>query len=135
VTPHQRDEVFHLGLPGVGLIAENKRVYPNGPIGAHVLGFANVDNIASPAWRNSSTGRARRSSRRRLQHDAEELSPITLSLDIKATHALRDELAKASSTSSAGGAAAIMDVNTGESSRWLRCRLRPNSRRIFTTSI
>ncbi|MGA8170960.1 MAG: penicillin-binding protein 2, partial [Methylocystis sp.] len=38
VTPHQRDEVFHLGLPGVGLLAENKRVYPNGPIGAHVLG-------------------------------------------------------------------------------------------------
>ena len=45
MTPHQRDEVFHLGLPGVGLLAENKRVYPNGPIGAHVLGFANVDNI------------------------------------------------------------------------------------------
>ena len=45
VTPHQRDEVFHLGLAGVGLLAENKRIYPNGPLAAHVLGFADTDNI------------------------------------------------------------------------------------------
>ena len=71
VTPHQRDEVFHLGLPGVGLIAENKRVYPNGPIGAHVLGFANVDNIGIAGMEKyRRRAGARRSSRRRLQHDA-----------------------------------------------------------------
>ena len=96
VTPHQRDEVFHLGLPGVGLIAENKRVYPNGPIGAHVLGFANVDNIGIAGMEKFVDGQGLAD-----LHGAgfsmtpEELSPITLSLDIKATHALRDELLKA----------------------------------------
>ncbi|HVB89742.1 MAG TPA: penicillin-binding protein 2, partial [Beijerinckiaceae bacterium] len=45
VTPKEKAEVFRLGLPGIGFLPENKRVYPNGPLGAHVLGFTNVDNI------------------------------------------------------------------------------------------
>ena len=45
ITPKEQQEVFHLGLPGVGFLPENKRVYPNGPIAAHVLGFVNMDNI------------------------------------------------------------------------------------------
>ena len=44
VTPQQQQEIFRLGLPGVGFLPENKRVYPNGPLGAHVLGFTNSDN-------------------------------------------------------------------------------------------
>jgi cell division protein FtsI (penicillin-binding protein 3) len=44
VTQHQSDEVFHLGLPGVGLITENKRVW------------------ASRGSRNTSTGRTSPSS-------------------------------------------------------------------------
>ena len=31
ITPEQQREVFHLGLPGIGFLTENKRVYPNGP--------------------------------------------------------------------------------------------------------
>ena len=45
VTAKEQEEIFHLGLPGVGFLPENKRVYPNGPIGAHVLGFVDKDNI------------------------------------------------------------------------------------------
>ena len=45
ITPKQQQEVYRLGLPGVGFLPENKRVYPNGPIAAHVLGFANLDGI------------------------------------------------------------------------------------------
>jgi len=116
VTPHQRDEVFHLGLPGVGLIAENKRVYPNGPIGAHVLGFANIDNVGIAGMEKFIDGQGLAD-----LHGAgfsmtpEELAPITLSIDIKATHAARDELAKGVEHYKAkAGAAVIMDVNTGE---------------------
>ena len=39
ITPKEQAEIFHLGLPGVGFLPENKRVYPNGPIGAHVIGY------------------------------------------------------------------------------------------------
>src|SRR5208282_2898136 len=45
ITPKQQQEVYRLGLPGVGFLAENKRVYPNGPVAAHVLGFASLDGI------------------------------------------------------------------------------------------
>jgi cell division protein FtsI (penicillin-binding protein 3) len=45
VTAKEQEEIFHLGLPGVGFLPENKRVYPNGPIGAHVIGFVDTDNI------------------------------------------------------------------------------------------
>ncbi len=116
VTPHQRDEVFHLGLPGVGLIAENKRVYPNGPIGAHVLGFANVDNQGIAGIEKYIDGQGL-ADLHNLGFGAtpDELQPITLSLDARATHAMRDELERGVTRFKAkAGAAAILDVNTGE---------------------
>ncbi|HEY8160889.1 MAG TPA: penicillin-binding protein 2, partial [Methylocystis sp.] len=116
VTPKQRDEVFHLGLPGVGLVPENKRVYPNGPAAAHVLGYVNIDNAGIAGIEKYIDGQGLAD-----LHDAgfsltpEELKPISLSLDIKATHAVRDELEKGVAHFKAkAGAAAIMDVNTGE---------------------
>ena len=93
VTPKQRDEVFHLGLPGVGLVPENKRVYPNGPAAAHVLGYVNIDNGGIAGIEKYIDGQGLAD-----LHDAgfsltpEELKPIALSIDIKATHAVRDEL-------------------------------------------
>ena len=45
VTPKEQAEIFHLGLPGVGFVPENKRVYPNGRIAAHVVGYVDKDNI------------------------------------------------------------------------------------------
>ena len=45
ITPKEQAEIFHLGLPGVGFLPENKRVYPNGPIGAHVIGYVDKDNV------------------------------------------------------------------------------------------
>src|SRR5476649_2302550 len=45
VTAKEQQEIFHLGLPGVGFFPENKRVYPNGSVGAHVVGFVDKDNI------------------------------------------------------------------------------------------
>ena len=116
VTPHQRDEVFHLGLPGVGLIAENKRVYPNGPIGAHVLGFANIDNAGIAGIEKYIDGQGLADLHNMgFAAAPEDLKPVALSLDIRATHALRDELEKGVNHFKAkAGAAAIMDVNTGE---------------------
>ena len=116
VTPHQRDEVFHLGLAGVGLLAENKRIYPNGPLAAHVLGFADTDNIGVAGMEKYVDGQGLANLHSLgFELTAETLQPITLSLDLKATHAVRDELAKGIEHFKAkAGAAAIMDVNTGE---------------------
>jgi cell division protein FtsI (penicillin-binding protein 3) len=116
VTPHQRDEVFHLGLPGVGLLAENKRVYPNGPLGAHVLGFANIDNQGIAGIEKHLDGQGLADLQGAgFNFTPESLKPVHLSLDLKATHALRDELQKGVEKFKAkAGAAAVMDVNTGE---------------------
>src|SRR3954463_6519431 len=43
ITPKQRQEIYKLGLPGVGFLAENKRVYPNSAEVSHVIGHVNID--------------------------------------------------------------------------------------------
>ncbi len=116
VTPKQQAEVFHLGLPGVGFLPENKRVYPNGPLGAHVLGFANTDNNGIAGIEKYVDGQGLadlHGAGFNLSHD--DLKPVVLSLDLRATHALRDELQIGLEKFHAkAAAAAILDVNTGE---------------------
>jgi cell division protein FtsI (penicillin-binding protein 3) len=95
---------------------ENKRIYPNGPVAAHVLGFANLDGIGISGLEKYIDGQGLAD-----LHGAgfnltpENLSPITTSLDLKASYALREELAKGIAKFRAkAGTAAILDVNTGE---------------------
>lgn len=116
VTPAEQQQIFRLGLPGVGFWPENKRVYPNGPLGAHVLGFTNSDNNGIAGIEKFLDGQGLSD-----LHDAgfnlsaEDLKPVALSLDLRATHALRDELSHGMERFSAkAAAAAILDVNTGE---------------------
>ena len=44
ITANQRAEIYRLGLPGIGFLPENKRVYPNGAEVSHVIGHVNIDN-------------------------------------------------------------------------------------------
>jgi cell division protein FtsI (penicillin-binding protein 3) len=39
------EKLKDIKIPGLGFIRESKRFYPNGGLGAHVIGFANIDNI------------------------------------------------------------------------------------------
>jgi cell division protein FtsI (penicillin-binding protein 3) len=116
VTPQQQQDVYHLGLPGIGFMQENKRVYPNGPIAAHVLGYANLDGIGISGLEKYIDGEGLAD-----LHDAgfnlttDDLKPVVTSLDLGATYAVRDELAQGIAKFKAkAGAAAILDVNTGE---------------------
>ena len=85
ITPKEQAEIFHLGLPGVGFLPENKRVYPNGPIGAHVLGYVDKDNVGI-------AGMEKYLDEQSLTDphvpgfvvDPESLKPVRLSLDLKA---------------------------------------------------
>ncbi len=38
------DALQRKGIPGLGFYSEERRVYPQGSVGAHVLGYAGVDN-------------------------------------------------------------------------------------------
>ena len=88
ISPSQQQAIFRLGLPGVGFLPENKRVYPNGPLAAHVLGFTNPDNQGIAGVEKYLDGQGLSD-----LHDAgfkltqENLAPVALSLDMRATHA------------------------------------------------
>ena len=44
LTPRQQYAVNRLGLPGLGFQSERRRVYPQGRLAAHVVGFTGIDN-------------------------------------------------------------------------------------------
>ena len=94
ITPRSSEEVYHLGLPGVGFLPENKRVYPNGHAAAHVLGSPTSTMSASPASRNIIDGQGLRRSTAPASHRPADLKPVQLSIDLRVQHALRDELEK-----------------------------------------
>ncbi|HKH33776.1 MAG TPA: penicillin-binding protein 2, partial [Beijerinckiaceae bacterium] len=116
ITPRQQAEVHHLGIPGVGFVPENKRVYPNGVVAAHVLGFANIDNVGiAGIEKYIDTQGLQDLNGAGFAIEAADLKPIALSLDMRAQHAMRDELLKALDKYKAKAAAGtIVDVNTGE---------------------
>ncbi|SLN37224.1 peptidoglycan D,D-transpeptidase FtsI family protein [Oceanibacterium hippocampi] len=106
LTPRQRFEVNRLGEPGLEFEPEERRVYPQGRLVSHVVGFTDVDNhgIAGieRTFDGSLTG----------ERGGE---PVTLSLDLRVQHALRDELLRAVSDFQAVGATGVvMDVLSGE---------------------
>ncbi len=116
VSPAQWAQVHRLGIPGIGAIPENKRVYPNANVAAHVLGFADIDNVGIAGiekWIDSQGLNDLKGAG--FVVEAQDLKPIQLSIDLRVTHAMRDEMLKAVNKYKAkAGAAALMDVNTGE---------------------
>jgi cell division protein FtsI (penicillin-binding protein 3) len=116
ITPRQQAEVHRLGIPGVGFVPENKRVYPNGVAAAHVLGFANVDNVGIAGIEKYIDAQGLQDlNGAGFAIEAADLKPVALSVDMRAQHAMRDELLKALDKYKAKAAAgAIVDVNTGE---------------------
>ncbi|WP_244488779.1 penicillin-binding protein 2 [Bosea sp. Leaf344] len=116
ITPRQQGEVHRLGIPGVGFVPENKRVYPNGPAAAHVLGFASVDNVGIAGIEKYIDSKGLQDlNGAGLAIQASDLKPVQLSIDLRVQHLVRDELLKGLEKYRAIAAAgAIMDVNTGE---------------------
>ena len=116
ISPKQQQEVYRLGLPGVGFFPDIKRIYPNGPIGAHVLGFANRDNVGIAGIEKFIDGQGISDLHGAgLPVESTDLKPVQLSLDLRATHAMRDELQQGMQKFRAKAAAGVMlDVNTGE---------------------
>jgi cell division protein FtsI (penicillin-binding protein 3) len=116
LSPRLQAEIHRLGLPGIGFVPEHKRVYPNGTAAAHVLGFANIDNIGIAGMEKyiDNQGLADLMGAGFVTQST-DLKPLQLSVDVNVQHALRDELSKAMDKFKAKAAAgAIIDVETGE---------------------
>jgi len=107
LTPRQEYAVNALGIPGVMFQDEQRRVYPQGPLAAHVLGFTNIDNKGMAGIEEYFNDR--------LLDPSRTNQPLKLSIDVRVQHVLRDELCQTMQTfQSLGAAGVIMDVHTGE---------------------
>jgi cell division protein FtsI (penicillin-binding protein 3) len=115
ITPKQQQEIHRLGVPGIGFLRENKRVYPTGAEVAHLIGLVNIDNqgIAGMEKWLDSNGLA---DLHRAGFATDRLQrPVELSVDLRVEHALRDELLKAKEKYKAKAASGLVsNVRTGE---------------------
>lgn len=107
LTPRQQYEVNRLGIPGLYFHTEQKRVYPQGNLAVHVLGYTDIDGKGiSGIEQHFDTA---------LRDPARTGDPLELSIDIRVQHIVRDELARAVQYFQAiGGGAIVLDVHTGE---------------------
>ncbi len=104
LTPEQQYAVNAAGIPGLYFQREERRVYPQGRLFAHALGFAGTDG-------NGLAG-IERTFDETLRSGTE---PLRLALDARVQHILREEMQAAVTEFRAdGGAAMVMDARSGE---------------------
>jgi cell division protein FtsI (penicillin-binding protein 3) len=115
ITPKQREQIYRLGIPGIGFLPENKRVYPNGAEVSHVIGHVNIDNQGIAGIEKWLDGRGLADLHMAGLATEHLQRPIELAIDLRVQHALRDELMAARQKFKALAAAGIVsDVRTGE---------------------
>jgi cell division protein FtsI (penicillin-binding protein 3) len=115
ITAAQERQIHRLGIPGIGFLRENKRVYPSGSVVSHLIGHVNIDNqgIAGIEKWLDSNGLADLHMAGFATDRQQE--PVELAVDLRVEHALRDELLKAKEKYKAKAAAGLVsNVRTGE---------------------
>jgi cell division protein FtsI (penicillin-binding protein 3) len=116
ITPQQQQRVHALGLPGIGFLDENRRVYPGGRTISHVIGHVNVDNAGIAGlekWVDTARGLTALHQAGFALDRAQE--PVRLSIDLRVQHAVRDVMVDAIERYRAiAGAAILMHAHTGE---------------------
>ncbi|MBY0281825.1 MAG: penicillin-binding protein 2 [Alphaproteobacteria bacterium] len=104
LPPKLQQAINQMGIPGVYLHKDHRRVYPYGRLASHALGYCGVDN-------NGLAGVEKFFDSQLLKSP----EPLKLSLDIRVQHIVHDEMTKGISEFSAvGGNAMVMDIQTGE---------------------
>ncbi len=107
LTPREQYEVNRLGIPGLYFHNEQRRIYPQGALGVHVVGYTDIDGRGISGIE---------------QHFDEQLKdpsrtgdPLELSIDLRVQHVMRDEIARTMEYFNAiGGGGIVMDIYTGE---------------------
>jgi len=104
LTPKEQNAVNQLGIPGLYFEEEWRRVYPQGSLTAHAIGFTDVDDRGISGLEKAFDDVLRSGN-----------EPIRLSLDLRVQHVVRDELAKQVRLfEGIGGTGVVLDVNSGE---------------------
>src|SRR4029079_10590669 len=103
LSPREHFLVNRLGIPGLEFQAEERRIYPQGSTGAHIVGYASIDNAGLAG--------IERYFDQRLQSG----ETVQLSIDLRLQRMVEDEIANAVKKFSAIVATAIVKhVTNGE---------------------
>lgn len=106
LTPKEQQAVNSLGIPGVYFLPEERRVYPYGNMLSHTLGYVGIDNKGLSGIEQKFDD---------ILTDSERKEPLTLSIDMRVQHILRDEMASAMEEyRGVGAAGVVMDAASGE---------------------
>ena len=104
LTPYQQWQINRMGIPGLDFRTQESRIYPQGNLMAHILGFTGIDN-------NGLSGIEQEFDSSLKNGD----QPLKLTVDVRLQHLMREKLKAAISEFSAiGGTGIIMDANSGE---------------------
>ncbi|MEW5984918.1 MAG: penicillin-binding protein [Acidobacteriota bacterium] len=128
VGPGEAKRVTDLDLPGIGLLAESCRFYPNRELAAHVLGYVGTDNTGLAGIEQTYDSRIRgREGTILVETDAHQRAfsrverpptagaTLELTIDAQLQHIAERELREAVKAERAeGGTIVMMDPHTGE---------------------
>lgn len=107
VLPEDANRVMALGELALELPSETDRHYPQGSMGAHILGYVDREGRGRIGMEEVLEDR--------LMDPALRGQPVALSIDMRAQGALEDELRRGMlATNAVGAAGVILDVDTGE---------------------
>lgn len=103
LTPAEQEAVLQIGDPGLDFKTEAQRIYPQGALAAHIVGYSDVDGDGLAGLERGMDARLRAG------------KPVTSSIDIRIQHALRRETCRAMTDFNAkAGAGVVLDIRTGE---------------------
>ncbi|MEO1221429.1 MAG: penicillin-binding protein 2, partial [Pseudomonadota bacterium] len=111
ILPEEANRVLELGEIALEVPREFDRHYPQGALGAHVLGYVRENEKG----RNEGAFGMEEVLDEQLSSAELRAQPVPLSIDLRVQGALEDELGKGMLATDAKGAAGIvLDVDTGE---------------------
>lgn len=107
ILPEEANRVFALGEVALEIPRETDRYYPQGTLGAHVLGYVVEDQGGKVGMEQVLEAR--------LSNPDLRSQPVALSIDVRVQGALEDELRRGMlATNALGAAGVVLDVDTGE---------------------
>ncbi len=111
ITQKQKEQVYNLGFPWLAFKDEIKRVYPNGHMLSHVLGYTNINNKGQDGIELYIDTLRRLSS----EYDNIPKESVYLTIDGQINYFIEKQLREAIKRYQAiGGAAIMMNMHNGE---------------------
>ena len=115
ISEVEKNQILELGEPGLKFGDRELRLYPNGPLLAHVLGRTQIKEMSSKDVRLEGVSGLEKMFDDTLKKYDFEQKPLKLSIDLATQSILEDILSDGIDLFKAkGGTGIIMEVNNGE---------------------